>query len=257
MQCIKEIATQMYYNINWMNTQMRFFIVYFFLTAPCGILYYIYETRLYILLPPKHRNSFRYTMYTFLVCFGILAVIQIALYMIPATFSPSGGYSSAMNGQLQEKIVLLTFEMLISLEIMIATIVSTVAGISQSKTLGQSGTIYLAILMSDAGMFIIVFAVNIYKLGVSVPGVVGWTPASPYATGVAHIVDVIKVTLMIINLVIPAQVVKYANSSNNSKDPNSKAGSKLSTLGVKHLGTSSKNIATSSRAEKNPTASQI
>ncbi|KAI9363402.1 hypothetical protein DFJ73DRAFT_956489 [Zopfochytrium polystomum] len=229
-----------YFKVAWLNSKARYVLIYGTLNTTTILLYYLYERRLALFF----RNGgqyFRAAMYLFIGLYAADTVALIAVFAAYAKNTASGGYTSDGPGAFQVKITNYLLDMAVGVTILAGTFFALGRLLENNKTLQSGGraassaastastSLYQIVIKSDCTKFAVVFAIEIYK-AVTSTDPTNQTGALPTANNAfQHLIDAIKITIMVINLYLPsglAKIASKASSAGGSAGQPSSAGTK-------------------------------
>ncbi|KAJ3291762.1 hypothetical protein HDU79_002045 [Rhizoclosmatium sp. JEL0117] len=205
---LRPIIAITYYNVNWLEVHTRYVLVFLTLNLAILLLYYLIAERLYLLIRKKHLCWFKIFVKSLLVLFSLASIAQITMFTLLAKYTKSGGYISNGPGILETKVLVHSIDMIIALVITMFTSISVLNIVQNNQYVGASMKMYYVMLTSDAVKFFLVVAINIYKIITTLTDPSGQQGFVQGNLGYQHLMDTIKIALMIISLIAPTLVKK-------------------------------------------------
>ncbi|KAI9363439.1 hypothetical protein DFJ73DRAFT_811202 [Zopfochytrium polystomum] len=213
-----------YFKVTWLNPKARYVMIYFTLNTATILLYYLYERRLALFFRTGGQY-FRAAMYLFIGLYAATTVAMIAVFAAYAKNTASGGYTSDGPGAIQVKVTNYLLDMAVGVTILAGTFFALGRLLDNNKALqngsakgsaGTSTSLYQIVIKSDCTKFAVVFAIEIYK-AVTSTDPTGQTGALPTANNAfQHLIDAIKITIMVINLYLPSGLAKIASKASSA-----------------------------------------
>ncbi|KAJ1562372.1 hypothetical protein HK405_012898 [Cladochytrium tenue] len=203
----------------FLNPPTRYVFAYIGVNGPFALLYLLYVRRLSTFFV-HGAAAFRAALYA-LIAFNAATTITIAAVLAAASSNTStGGYATSGPYHYPLKLCLYFSDISIGAAIFAGTLVSLgriVAGRNSSRVGAVS--LYSVILYSDCVKFLFVLGIEIYKAYTC------YDPSNQAGAlpngnlGFQHLVDLVKMCIMVINLYLPSGISNLISSSADHRGP--------------------------------------
>ncbi|KAI9332734.1 hypothetical protein DFJ73DRAFT_855426 [Zopfochytrium polystomum] len=205
----------------WLEPKLRYFSVYFMLLFPTLLLYFLYERRLALLFAHNKRVAaavYGWTLRLLLVFYLFMTVVVTYYFTTYAVNTATGGYSSAPPNGWYLRVILYSVDMAIGAVILSGTFHALLGMIQDQKALGANATpLFQVILGSDCLKFVLIAAIEAYKLATTSDPNGNLGRLQQGNTGFQHVIDTLKLVLMTANLFAPTAIAKVAAAKSMSK----------------------------------------
>ncbi|KAI8804678.1 hypothetical protein BJ742DRAFT_441519 [Cladochytrium replicatum] len=224
---LRTIIAVVYYKIMFLNAPARYALLFFGLNTSEALLYYLYERRLAVFFK-RGGVIFQCIMYFLIATYETTTLAQMILFGMNANNTITGGYTVSGAPTIGVKMAIYIEDAIIGIVILIGTFISLGRIIKENMSAGieSSLEIYKTIVTSDALMFLLVFAIALYKAATAVDptGATGALPSGNF--GFQHLLDTVKNILMTINLILPSKMAaaRVSSRSAGSKTTSSRNG---------------------------------
>ncbi|KAI9319560.1 hypothetical protein DFJ73DRAFT_924877 [Zopfochytrium polystomum] len=228
LYAIKAVVAQIYHDVRFLVAQVRYFAVYALLNLPTAMLYVLYERRLAAFFSISGKQSIA-TVYSSVLAVLIAFYVAITVlltyeHVAYAEIDSTGGYRSAPPDAWYHRVINYAADMCIGATILVGTTHALLDSVVSRRTVAPASPythpaaesrsvvapIYRILLGSDCAKFLVVAAIEAYKLANSSDqtGALGALPAGN--GGLQHTVDAVKIAVMTLSLFAPVEVARQA-----------------------------------------------